>query len=494
MKAVAAAVILGLAGCTALGQRGAPPAGDRWEASVTITRDAFGIPTIDAADDAGIAYGIAYAMAEDGLPEIDALYAALGDSAAAMAEYRSESPAMQALWSACAAGLNRYVAKHPQEPRAVTHYEPWMVLAAAKRLELAQREKTSGGGDETLAWAAAPTVAAGPPVLLVSGRRVNPYEMTLRAADGWRFHGFGVLGLAWPAEGFGGVTAYAHAAPAVPADTSAASRSIPDGRLAQLYALSRAQDLPSFAAARAQRRMTAPTVFIDRTTAALFTAEGAPVPASSVAMHAGDRAAAAAAVLTTDRPWTLDDLGLAIFDRRVYGADADIAALVDEWEQVGALNPDRAASIDDAVQVLTAWDRTSRGSAPEMTLYAAYRRTLEIDSSGALPRFRALEKVVADGTLRELRPWEAVNHIVSPPVPGSPTLAIPVAGAPGRFGIMFAYDAQRAGQQYIWLAAAGTGTGRAVVSHGQSARAHSRHAFDQAALFATARLRPVEAR
>jgi hypothetical protein len=40
---------------------------------------------------------------------------------------------------------------------------------------------------------------------------MNPWEMVLRRADGWRFHGFGVLGLAWPAEGFGTATAYAHA-------------------------------------------------------------------------------------------------------------------------------------------------------------------------------------------------------------------------------------------------------------------------------------------
>jgi hypothetical protein len=370
-----------------------------------------------------------------------------------------------------------------------------MVVAAARHLEVTQtqRDAVRGSGDETLVWAAAPPAAAGPPVLLATGRRVNPYEMTLRTADGWRFHGFGVLGLAWPAEGFGAVTAYAHAAPAVPADTTAGLHSVPAGRLAQLYALSHAQDLTAFTAARAQRGMTAATVFIDRTSATLFTADGAPAPAATVAEHAGDRAAAAAAVLKTDRPWTLEDLALAVFDRRVYGADADLAALVDEWEQVGARNPDRAASIDGAVAMLSEWDRTSRGSIFEMTLYAAYRRTYENDSSGALPRFRALEKVVANGALRDLRPWEAVNHIVSPPVPGSPSLAIPVAGAPGRFGILFAYDAERAGQHYIWMAASGTGSGRAVVSHGHSARAHSRHAFDQASLFATARLRAVEA-
>ncbi|MDZ3830777.1 MAG: acylase [Sphingopyxis sp.] len=108
-------------------------------ADVRIARDAFGVPHIFGKTDADVAYGVAYAHAEDdfaSLQEVLAMTrgragAMLGadgakvDYAAALLDIRATSardwprlPAdVRALFTAYAAGLNHYADKHPGEVR-----------------------------------------------------------------------------------------------------------------------------------------------------------------------------------------------------------------------------------------------------------------------------------------------------------------------------------------------------------------------------------------
>ena len=105
---------------------------------VRILRDTWGVPHIFGTTDADVAYGLAYAHAEDDFPTIQgALLAARGELAAAFgpgaapndymvhllrvwdavdARYTTDlSPATRALCEAYAAGFNHYAALHPDE-------------------------------------------------------------------------------------------------------------------------------------------------------------------------------------------------------------------------------------------------------------------------------------------------------------------------------------------------------------------------------------------
>ena len=117
-----------------------------------ITRDRWGIAHVSGRTDADAVFGMIYAQAEDDFPRIEANYlAALGRTAEAEGEKAvwtdlrarmvnrpetlqrrfAESPAwLQRLMGAWAAGLNRYLATHPQgRPRVLTRFEPWMALS-----------------------------------------------------------------------------------------------------------------------------------------------------------------------------------------------------------------------------------------------------------------------------------------------------------------------------------------------------------------------------
>jgi acyl-homoserine-lactone acylase len=120
--------------------------------TVTITRDDWGIPHIQAKTDALAVFGLIYAQAEDDFNRIEMNYLnALGRVAEAEGEkevYRdlrmklitdperlralhASSPEwLQKLTSAWADGLNYYLATHPGTvPRVIRRFEPWMPLA-----------------------------------------------------------------------------------------------------------------------------------------------------------------------------------------------------------------------------------------------------------------------------------------------------------------------------------------------------------------------------
>ncbi|KUR75050.1 penicillin acylase family protein [Novosphingobium sp. Fuku2-ISO-50] len=119
---------------------------------VTITRDEWGIAHIHGKTDADAVYGMVYAQAEDDFPRIERNYLTnLGrlaeaegesaiwqdlrqrlfiDPARLQADYAKSPVWLRALMQAWAAGLNAYLADHPDvKPKVLTRFEPWMALS-----------------------------------------------------------------------------------------------------------------------------------------------------------------------------------------------------------------------------------------------------------------------------------------------------------------------------------------------------------------------------
>lgn len=119
---------------------------------VKITRDDWGIAHVDGRTDADAVFGAIYAQAEDDFPRIEAnLLTALGrraetegedflwqdlrqrlwmDPDALKRDYAASPAWLRKLMDAWAAGLNHYIATHPQDtPKVLTRFEPWMALS-----------------------------------------------------------------------------------------------------------------------------------------------------------------------------------------------------------------------------------------------------------------------------------------------------------------------------------------------------------------------------
>lgn len=120
--------------------------------NVVIQRDDWGIAHITGQTDADAVYGMIYAQAEDDFNRIEVNYLtnlgrlaeAEGESAlwsdlrqrlfidpeVLKADYAASSPWLKALMDAWAAGLNAFLADHPEvKPRVLTRFEPWMALS-----------------------------------------------------------------------------------------------------------------------------------------------------------------------------------------------------------------------------------------------------------------------------------------------------------------------------------------------------------------------------
>jgi penicillin amidase len=120
--------------------------------SVTIYRDAYGVPHIFGPTDASCVFGYAYAQAEDNFWQVEDSYIrALGRASEvygqrtlnddllnhaleiprlAQAEYERSNKRMRELCQALADGFNYFLAHNPQvKPRLITRFEPWHVFA-----------------------------------------------------------------------------------------------------------------------------------------------------------------------------------------------------------------------------------------------------------------------------------------------------------------------------------------------------------------------------
>ncbi len=118
----------------------------------SIQRDDWGIAHVKGKTDADAVFGMIYAQAEDDFNRIEINYlTSLGrlaeaegesaiwqdlrqrlwiDPAALKADYAKSPPWLKALMDAWAAGLNKYLADHPEvHPKVITRFEPWMALS-----------------------------------------------------------------------------------------------------------------------------------------------------------------------------------------------------------------------------------------------------------------------------------------------------------------------------------------------------------------------------
>ncbi|MFN7936800.1 MAG: penicillin acylase family protein [Bryobacteraceae bacterium] len=220
---------------------------------VTIHRDEYGVPHIYGKTDADVAFGLAYAMAEDNFWQLEEDYIRqLGrepevygkerlESAIAFrlfevekrarSEYASAPRAMRAVLDAFAAGYNQFLSKHPEvKPRLLKAMEGWQVLAFQDaspgltgngvRMEDVRREFPMVGatrpvtaegeeGDEgSNMWAVrAHKSASGKPLLFLNphvgffggGQR---YEAHLESKEGLQVSGFAILGTPYIRSGF----------------------------------------------------------------------------------------------------------------------------------------------------------------------------------------------------------------------------------------------------------------------------------------------------
>ena len=217
-----------------------------WEETaqaVTIYRDTWGVPHIYGPTDSSVAFGFAYAQAEDNLDLLEDSYLrALGRSAErygeatvaddrlaraleiprlSQEEYRRAELHMKGIYEAFAAGLNYFVAKHPdRRPRLIPRFEPWHPIALLRykyfQLEFVEyagldpktlavrvpsREERPKGSN---AWAvSAVKSASGYPMLLINPhiRFFGPaqfYEGHIHSDEGWNFSGVTRCGFLFP--------------------------------------------------------------------------------------------------------------------------------------------------------------------------------------------------------------------------------------------------------------------------------------------------------
>ena len=243
---------------------------------VTIYRDTYGVPHIYAPTDAACVFGLMYAQAEDNFRQIENSYIALLGRAAevhgeralrsdvmrrafeinqlAMAEYAQADARTRELCDAFAAGLNYFLATHPQiKPQLITRFEPWHILAATRGVPgldnlgvrreevLAEMRRTSrdhkqvsvvmsSEGEDLRAaisarateslngsnmWVIGPAKSASGHAMLFINPHVpffggHLYEAHLHSDEGWNVSGFAPLGLPYIHDGFNDYLGWSH--------------------------------------------------------------------------------------------------------------------------------------------------------------------------------------------------------------------------------------------------------------------------------------------
>ena len=220
---------------------------DKLAREVTIYRDTYGVPHVFGKTDAATVFGFAYAQAEDDFWRIEENYiAAIGRSAEvdgerrlerdrrnralgiprlAQEEYENLDKHTRSLCDAFVAGLNFYIARHPEtKPRLLTKMEPWYPLAFIRynnyqngfsfdpaldradlqTAEIDQKQKENQGSN---GWVINPSKSATGNAMLF----INPhlpffgsgqvYEGHVHSDDGWNFTGYTRFGFPFPYVG-----------------------------------------------------------------------------------------------------------------------------------------------------------------------------------------------------------------------------------------------------------------------------------------------------
>ncbi|HYZ84404.1 MAG TPA: penicillin acylase family protein, partial [Bryobacteraceae bacterium] len=235
--------------------------------SVTIVRDRWGVPHIDAKTDAGAVFGLMYAQAEDNFWQLEEDYIRITGRAAelygeeaiagdvlnrmfeinrqAQAEYAAASPRIRAIADALAAGVNFWLAKHAEtKPRLLERFEPWFIFALERGVPAGEARAAgfrasdfivpgpspltpsasllrddliyAGTRDGSNMWAVSgarstsgkPLVFLNPHVGLFGGGQ--RYEAHLRSREGLNVGGFAILGTPYIRSGHNERMAWGH--------------------------------------------------------------------------------------------------------------------------------------------------------------------------------------------------------------------------------------------------------------------------------------------
>lgn len=221
------------------------PTGAQLAEQVSIYRDAYGVPHIDAQDDVAACFGSGYAQAEDHFYQVEDNYLlGLGRYAErhgpvglnsdllnrafeivprSQADYARLPRELQQLCAAFAEGLNYYLETHPEvRPKLLHRFEPWHVVAYGRQVVLELTFRYTRLSSNFLPRTN-PRIAAatGSNAWALSGNRtrsghamlvINPHqpwfgfgqfwEVHLRSrAGGWDFTGGAFLGSPLPALG-----------------------------------------------------------------------------------------------------------------------------------------------------------------------------------------------------------------------------------------------------------------------------------------------------
>jgi acyl-homoserine-lactone acylase len=205
----AAWLLILLAGCAPLTGivSGGAPADARMARDVTIVRDSWGVPTIYGPTDAAVAFGVAYAQAEDDFWHIeesfihglgrashyygeaylaaDLVKAAFEVERLAREEYAREPPERKAIWDAYAAGLNYWLRTAPDaRPRLIGRYEPWMLFAIQRTVS--SSSVIDGVRLDGVVDVVREVTPAGAVIPVVSGSNsAGPVEAAPEAPDRW---------------------------------------------------------------------------------------------------------------------------------------------------------------------------------------------------------------------------------------------------------------------------------------------------------------------
>ncbi len=218
---------------------------------VTIYRDRFGIPHVHGRTDAAAAFGFGYAQSEDNFARLEdnfiraagrraevfkksELSEFLRESAVAedrlnrlleiprlaQEEYRRLDPRMRAIVDGFVAGINYYIAGHPEAPKLLRRVEGWQPLAfirynyyqngfafIARGPELQELPLEDSAGRGSNGWAISPKRTRDGHALLF----INPhlpffgpgqvYEGHVMSDEGWNFTGYTRFGVPFPYVG-----------------------------------------------------------------------------------------------------------------------------------------------------------------------------------------------------------------------------------------------------------------------------------------------------
>ena len=220
---------------------------EKLAAEVTIYRDVYGVPHVYGKTDAGTVFGFAYAQAEDNFLLIeenyirslgraseiygeatlnsDRLNHALQIPELAQAEYRRLDAHTRSICDAFAAGLNYYLARHPEiKPRLLDKFEPWHPLAFIRynyyrngfvrdpaisfpNIQTAETDRRMKENQGSNGWVIGPAKSASGHALLF----INPhlpffgsgqvYEGHVHSDGGWNFTGYTRFGFPFPYVG-----------------------------------------------------------------------------------------------------------------------------------------------------------------------------------------------------------------------------------------------------------------------------------------------------